>query len=44
MVDGKSGDTTCFLEFKSAEIQIPLNKLKSVEGFPFEFELGRLIV
>jgi hypothetical protein len=33
-----------FEEFRPAELQVPPSRLKSVEGFPFEFELGRRMV
>jgi hypothetical protein len=33
-----------FEEFKLVELQVPLNRLKFVEGFPFKFELGRRMV
>jgi hypothetical protein len=33
-----------FEKFKPIELQVPLSKPKFVEGFPFEFELGRKMV
>jgi hypothetical protein len=30
-----------FEEFRLAELHVPLNRLESTKGFPFEFELGR---
>ncbi len=33
-----------FGKFRRVELQVPPNRLKFVEGFPFEFELGRRMV
>ncbi len=33
-----------FEEFRPAELQVPPSKPKFVEGFPFDFELGRRMV
>jgi hypothetical protein len=33
-----------FEEFRPVEIQVPLSKPESGEGFPFEFKLGRRMV
>jgi hypothetical protein len=33
-----------FEKFKLEELEIPPNKSKFAEGFPFEFELGRRMV
>jgi len=33
-----------FKKFKLAKLHVPPSKLKFVEGFPFEFELGRRMV
>jgi hypothetical protein len=31
-------------EFKLTGLEVPLNRLELVEGFPFEFEMGRRMV
>jgi hypothetical protein len=33
-----------FVVFKPLELKVPVNRLGSVEGFPFEFELGSTLV
>jgi hypothetical protein len=33
-----------FEMFKLAKLQVPPTEPKSVEGFPFEFELGKIVV
>jgi hypothetical protein len=33
-----------FKEFRPTELELPPNRLESIEGFPFEFELGRRMV
>jgi len=33
-----------FEEFRSVELELPLNRPKSIEGFPFKFEQGRRMV
>ncbi len=33
-----------FEKFRPAKLHVPPNRLESVEGFPFEFELGRRMV
>jgi len=33
-----------FEEFRPVELQVPPSRPKYVEGFPFEFELGRRMV
>ncbi len=33
-----------FEKFKPLELQVPPDKSKSTEGFPFEFKLGRRMV
>jgi len=33
-----------FEKFRLVELQVPLSRLEYVEGFPFEFELGRRMV
>ncbi len=33
-----------FEEFRPIKLQVPSSRLKSAEGFPFEFELGRQMV
>ncbi len=33
-----------FEEFRLAKLHVPFSRLESIEGFPFEFELGRRMV
>jgi hypothetical protein len=33
-----------FEEFRLIKLHVPFSRLKSIEGFPFEFELGRRMV
>ncbi len=33
-----------FEEFRPTELHVPLSRPENVEGFPFEFELGRRMV
>jgi hypothetical protein len=33
-----------FEEFKPVKLQVPPNRPESIEGFPFEFKLGRRMV
>jgi hypothetical protein len=33
-----------FVEFKPSKLQVPISRLRYVEGFPFEFELGNILV
>ncbi len=33
-----------FEEFRLVELEVPLSKLESAKGFPFEFELGKKMV
>jgi hypothetical protein len=33
-----------FVEFRPSKLHIPINRLGSTEGFPFEFELGSRLV
>jgi hypothetical protein len=33
-----------FEEFILTKLEVPLSRLESMEGFPFEFELGRRMV
>ncbi len=33
-----------FEVFRLAKLQVPPSRPKSIEGFPFEFELGRIMV
>jgi hypothetical protein len=33
-----------FAMFKPLELQVPISRLGSGEGFPFEFEIGSILV
>jgi hypothetical protein len=33
-----------FVKFRPSKLQVPINRLGFVEGFPFEFELGSKLV
>ncbi len=33
-----------FEKFRLVELQVPLSRLESIKGFPFEFELGSIMV
>jgi hypothetical protein len=33
-----------FAKFKPSKLQVPVNRLGSIKGFPFEFELGSNLV
>jgi hypothetical protein len=33
-----------FEKFRLIKLQVPLSRLESIKGFPFEFELGRIMV
>jgi hypothetical protein len=33
-----------FEEFRPSKLQVPLGRTKSAKGFPFDFELGRIMI
>jgi hypothetical protein len=43
-IDGENGNTTCFWRVQTNKTIGPPIRLKTAEGFPFEFELGRKMV